>query len=108
MGGDTFDYSLDRDTLHVSITDAVGHDVHAAMLATVLVGSLRNGRRRERGLLEQAAAANDALGGALRRRATSSPVSSCVSIVTPPGCRSSTRATRSRTGCTRASSTGSS
>ena len=61
VGGDTFDYSLDRDTLHVSITDAVGHDVHAAMLATLLVGSLRNGRRREQGLLEQAAAANDAL-----------------------------------------------
>ncbi len=61
VGGDTFDYSLDRDTLHVSITDAVGHDVHAALLATLLVGSLRNGRRRERGLLEQAAAANDAL-----------------------------------------------
>ena len=61
VGGDTFDYSLDRDTLHVSITDAVGHDVHAALLATLLVGSLRNGRRREQGLLEQAAAANDAL-----------------------------------------------
>lgn len=61
VGGDTFDYSLDRDTLHVSITDAVGHDVHAAMLATLLVGGLRNGRRRERGLLDQAAAANDAL-----------------------------------------------
>jgi len=61
VGGDTFDYSLDRETLHVSITDAVGHDVHAAMLATLLVGSLRNGRRREQGLLEQAAAANDAL-----------------------------------------------
>ncbi|HZG89752.1 MAG TPA: PP2C family protein-serine/threonine phosphatase [Pseudonocardia sp.] len=61
VGGDTFDYALDRDTLHVSITDAVGHDVNAAMLATVLVGGLRNGRRRGAGLLEQAAAANDAL-----------------------------------------------
>jgi serine phosphatase RsbU (regulator of sigma subunit) len=61
VGGDTFDYALDRDTLHVSITDAVGHDVNAAMLATVLVGSLRNGRRRGVGLLEQAATANDAL-----------------------------------------------
>jgi serine phosphatase RsbU (regulator of sigma subunit) len=61
VGGDTFDYALDRETLHVSITDAVGHDVNAAMLATVLVGSLRNGRRRGAGLLEQAAAANDAL-----------------------------------------------
>jgi serine phosphatase RsbU (regulator of sigma subunit) len=61
VGGDTFDYALERDTLHVSITDAVGHDVNAAMLATVLVGSLRNGRRRGADLLEQAATANDAL-----------------------------------------------
>jgi serine phosphatase RsbU (regulator of sigma subunit) len=61
VGGDTFDYALDRDTLHVSITDAVGHDVNAAMLATVLVGSLRNGRRSGADLSEQAATANDAL-----------------------------------------------
>lgn len=61
VGGDTFDYSLDRDTLHVSITDAVGHDVHAAMLATLLVGSLRNGRRRRLTLREQATSANNAL-----------------------------------------------
>jgi serine phosphatase RsbU (regulator of sigma subunit) len=61
VGGDTFDYSLDRDTLHLSITDAVGHDVHAAMLATVLVGSLRNGRRRGMSLADQTRTANDAL-----------------------------------------------
>lgn len=61
VGGDTFDYALDRDTLHVSITDAVGHEVNAAMLATVLVGGLRNGRRRDMSLLEQARFANDAL-----------------------------------------------
>jgi serine phosphatase RsbU (regulator of sigma subunit) len=61
VGGDTFDYALDRDTLRVSITDAVGHDVNAAMLATVLVGSLRNGRRRGADLADQAATANDAL-----------------------------------------------
>jgi serine phosphatase RsbU (regulator of sigma subunit) len=61
VGGDTFDYAIDRDTLHISITDAVGHDVHAATLATILVGSLRNGRRRGADLLDQAATANDAL-----------------------------------------------
>lgn len=60
-GGDTFDYALDRDTLHVSITDAVGHDVDAALLATVLVGSLRNSRRRQDGLGEQARRAGEAL-----------------------------------------------
>ena len=61
VGGDTFDYNLDRDMLHVSITDAVGHEVEAALLATLLVGSLRNGRRRGLNLLDQAGSANDAL-----------------------------------------------
>ena len=59
--GDTFDYSLDRHNLHISISDAVGHDVHAALLATVFVSSLRNARRRGVPLLEQARTANDAL-----------------------------------------------
>ena len=35
IGGDTFDYALDQDTLQVSITDAAGHDVAAALLATL-------------------------------------------------------------------------
>ncbi len=61
VGGDTFDWSLDRHSLQVSITDAVGHDVAASLLATLLVGSLRNGRRRGAGLAEQARAANDAV-----------------------------------------------
>jgi serine phosphatase RsbU (regulator of sigma subunit) len=47
--------------LHLSITDAVGHDVEAALLATLLVGSLRNGRRRGMSLRDQAGTANDAL-----------------------------------------------
>jgi hypothetical protein len=46
VGGDTFDYALGEDALQVSITDAAGHDAAAALLATLLVGSLRNGRRR--------------------------------------------------------------
>jgi serine phosphatase RsbU (regulator of sigma subunit) len=61
VGGDTFDYSLDRDALHVSITDAAGHEVAAALLATLLVGSLRNERRRGADLGEQARNANDVL-----------------------------------------------
>jgi serine phosphatase RsbU (regulator of sigma subunit) len=47
--------------LHLSITDAVGHEVEAALLATLLVGGLRNGRRRGLTLLGQAGTANDAL-----------------------------------------------
>jgi serine phosphatase RsbU (regulator of sigma subunit) len=61
VAGDTFDYTLDRETLQLSVTDAVGHDVVAALLATLLVGSLRNGRRRGLDLSEQARSANDAV-----------------------------------------------
>lgn len=62
MGGDTFDFSLERDKLHFSITDAMGHTVNAALLATLLVGSVRNGRRVGAGLAEQARATGAALG----------------------------------------------
>jgi serine phosphatase RsbU (regulator of sigma subunit) len=61
VGGDTFDYALDRGTLHLSITDAAGHDVEAAMLATVLVGALRNARRAGADLNAQVVSANDEL-----------------------------------------------
>ncbi|MGY1607570.1 PP2C family protein-serine/threonine phosphatase [Geodermatophilus sp. SYSU D00700] len=61
VGGDTFDYNLDRDFLQLSITDAVGHQVAAALLATLLVGGLRNGRRKGLGLAAQAGYANDCL-----------------------------------------------
>lgn len=45
VGGDTFDYSIDREFLYASITDAMGHATEAALLATLTVGSLRNSRR---------------------------------------------------------------
>ncbi len=61
VAGDTFDYTLDQNALQVSITDAVGHDVAAAVLATVLVGSLRNERRRGVDLGTQVRNSNDAL-----------------------------------------------
>lgn len=61
VGGDTFDYSLGRDALHLSITDAMGHGVASALLATLCVGSLRNTRRQGASLIEQVAAANAAL-----------------------------------------------
>lgn len=54
IAGDTFDFSLGRDTLHLSMTDAMGHSVQAAMLASVLVGALRNARRARAELAEQA------------------------------------------------------
>ncbi|MFF8382198.1 PP2C family protein-serine/threonine phosphatase [Streptomyces kanasensis] len=61
LSGDTFDYTLDRDTLHVSITDPMGHDIRAALAATVLVGALRGARRAGADLIEQADLADRAL-----------------------------------------------
>jgi serine phosphatase RsbU (regulator of sigma subunit) len=45
----------------VSITDAVGHQVPAALLATLFVGALRNARRKGLDLGEQARYASTAL-----------------------------------------------
>jgi serine phosphatase RsbU (regulator of sigma subunit) len=61
IGGDTFDYSLARDVLHLSLTDAMGHGVEAALTASVCLGGLRGARRRGGSLLEQAASTNSAL-----------------------------------------------
>lgn len=61
VGGDTFDFSLDRNTLHLSTTDAMGHTVESALLATLVVGALRNTRRRGASLIEQAQSAHEAL-----------------------------------------------
>lgn len=61
VGGDTFDYSLSRDVLHMSVTDAMGHGVDSALYATLGVGSLRNSRRLGMSLTDQAAAANRTL-----------------------------------------------
>ncbi|HUR22808.1 MAG TPA: SpoIIE family protein phosphatase, partial [Acidimicrobiales bacterium] len=63
VGGDTFDYSVDHDQLHASMTDAMGHGVKAALLATLALGSLRNTRLSDVGLAEQALQANEALIG---------------------------------------------
>ena len=67
VGGDTFDFALERDTLHLSMTDAMGHEVDAAVLATVLVAGLRNARRAGVGLGEQARRANAGLGDYAQR-----------------------------------------
>jgi serine phosphatase RsbU (regulator of sigma subunit) len=61
VGGDTFDFTMERDTLHLSMTDAMGHEVGAALLATILVGALRNARRAGAGLREQARRASTEL-----------------------------------------------
>ncbi|MFD6917347.1 PP2C family protein-serine/threonine phosphatase [Streptomyces virginiae] len=61
IAGDTYDYSLDTGTLHLSITDAMGHDVDAALMATLLVNASRRARRAGEDLAEQALQVHQAL-----------------------------------------------
>ncbi|MFD4986626.1 PP2C family protein-serine/threonine phosphatase [Streptomyces sp. NPDC058374] len=61
IAGDTYDYTLDRDTLHLSVTDAMGHDVDAALMATLLVNASRGARRAGADLAEQARRTHQAL-----------------------------------------------
>ena len=65
IAGDSFDFAIERDMLHLSMSDARGHAVEAAILATLLVGALRNARRGGVGLAEQARLANEGLGEAV-------------------------------------------
>ncbi|MET9533616.1 PP2C family protein-serine/threonine phosphatase [Streptomyces sp. NPDC006649] len=61
ISGDTFDFTLDRDTLHLSMTDPMGHDINASMIATILMGALRGARRAGADIAEQARQADRAL-----------------------------------------------
>ncbi|WP_406188050.1 PP2C family protein-serine/threonine phosphatase [Streptomyces anulatus] len=61
IAGDTYDYSLDHDTLHLSVTDAMGHDVDASLTATLVVNASRGARRAGSDLAEQARHMHQAL-----------------------------------------------
>lgn len=61
IAGDTFDFNLGRDVLDLSLTDAMGHGVAAALTATLCVGGLRNARNTGASLLEQVTSTNQAL-----------------------------------------------
>ncbi|MET7871298.1 PP2C family protein-serine/threonine phosphatase [Streptomyces cyaneofuscatus] len=61
IAGDTYDYSLDHNALHLSITDAMGHDVNASLIATLAVNASRGARRAGADLAEQARQIHQAL-----------------------------------------------
>ena len=58
IGGDTFDYAVSAKRLTVSITDAVGHGLRAAMLSSLTVSAMRNVRRSGSTILDQVQTAN--------------------------------------------------
>ncbi|MEU3186839.1 PP2C family protein-serine/threonine phosphatase [Streptomyces sp. NPDC006923] len=50
VAGDSFDYALNDDILHVAMIDAMGHGLDAATMATVAIGAYRHARRADIGL----------------------------------------------------------
>lgn len=50
IAGDSFDYALNDDILHVATVDAMGHGLDAATMATVAIGAYRHARRTDIGL----------------------------------------------------------
>ena len=62
VGGDSFDYAVDGTRLTLSISDAMGHGLQAALCSTLAVVAIRNCRRAGLGIVEQARVANQVLG----------------------------------------------
>ncbi|GAA4620225.1 PP2C family protein-serine/threonine phosphatase [Actinoallomurus vinaceus] len=52
VAGDSFDYALNDDIVHLAVIDAMGHGLNAAVLATVAIGAYRHARRADIGLAE--------------------------------------------------------
>lgn len=47
VAGDSFDYALNDNILHIGMIDAMGHGLDAATMATVAIGAYRHARRAE-------------------------------------------------------------
>ncbi|MGW5877034.1 PP2C family protein-serine/threonine phosphatase [Nocardiopsis terrae] len=52
LGGDAFDHSITRDTLHAVILDAMGHDLASGLTASVAMAGARSARRNGADLAE--------------------------------------------------------
>jgi hypothetical protein len=50
VAGDSFDYALNGDVLHLAMIDAMGHGLSAAVMATAAIGGYRHSRRSDVGL----------------------------------------------------------
>lgn len=63
VGGDNFDYAVESDRITVTCTDAMGHQLRAALLGALAVTAMRNTRRGGGNLVEQAQEADRAVYG---------------------------------------------
>ncbi|TDD94626.1 PP2C family protein-serine/threonine phosphatase [Actinomadura rubrisoli] len=61
LGGDTFDYALAGDTVHLGVFDAMGHDTAAGLTSNLAVAACRNNRLQGAGLVETGRAIEEVL-----------------------------------------------
>lgn len=61
VAGDSFDYALNDDVLHLAIIDAMGHGLDAAMMASVAIAAYRHARRGGADLHDHYAAMDHAI-----------------------------------------------
>jgi hypothetical protein len=52
VAGDSFDYAINDDILHLAVIDAMGHGLNAALLATLAICAYRHARRASVGLAD--------------------------------------------------------
>ncbi|MFG3155694.1 PP2C family protein-serine/threonine phosphatase [Streptomyces sp. NPDC048219] len=62
IGGDAFDHSLTETTLHVTVLDAMGHDLASGLTSAVSLAACRNARRSGADLPELVQSVDEALG----------------------------------------------
>jgi phosphoserine phosphatase RsbU/P len=61
VGGDAYDYAIDNDRARITIFDAVGHDLNAAITSTIALAATRSARILGADLSSVASAADQAL-----------------------------------------------
>lgn len=61
VGGDTFDYAIADDVLHLAVFDAMGHDISAGLTASLAMAACRNHRRQGADLAGNSEAIEDVL-----------------------------------------------
>jgi serine phosphatase RsbU (regulator of sigma subunit) len=61
VGGDSFDYALNERVIDLAVFDAVGHGLASSVLASLLMGAYRHGRRNGEGLHQLAASIDRAV-----------------------------------------------
>ncbi len=61
VGGDSYDWVVNRGMASIYATDAMGHGLNASMLGALAVTAMRNARRAGLGLTERFTAADDAV-----------------------------------------------